>query len=301
MKSKLELKYNPNLSIRENAKRCGVTEADVRWFIKTRLIDRNYEAKMVKFLAVQNARNKNPQATCKDIADELGYSVNTVKKYYSPDCKPSKKDSSKLSKFDMNKPALVIKTVSDSQEEILCNILQLYVNQETFDCDLTTSRGVFYHNIIPFPKHLYDKYPQMAEVKPLEEAFALPSESFHSVIVDLPFLIKDEKSAKTSMIAQRFSSFQTVKELYDANDSMIALAFRLLRKGGYLIMKTMDYKYGTSQLWVGNYVHNKAEEIGFKLVDLFILISKKRILYANGFIQHSARKYHSYFFVFKKP
>lgn len=301
MKSKLELKYNPNLSIRENAKRCGVTEADVRWFIKTHLIDRNYEAKMVKFLAVQKARNKNPQASYKDIANELGYSVNTVKKYYSPENKPSKTDSEKLSKFDMNKPALVIKTVSNSQEEILCNILQLYVNGETFDCDLTTSRGVFYQGIIPFPKHLYDKYPQLTDVKPLEDAFALPSESFHSVIVDLPFLIKSERASKTSRIAQRFSSFRTVKDLYEANDSMITLAFRLLRKGGYLIMKTMDYKNGTSQLWIGNYVHNKAEEIGFKLVDLFILISKTRMLHVKGHIQHSARKYHSYFFVFKKP
>ena len=41
-------------------------------------------------------------------------------------------------------------------------------------------------------------------------------------------------------------------------------------------------------------------QVGFKLEDMFILMSKTKVLSTGWHNQHSARKYHSYFFVFKK-
>ena len=102
------------------------------------------------------------------------------------------------------------------------------------------------------------------------------------------------------MIAQRFNYFSSVKELYETNTSMISLAFRKLHKNGFLIMKTMDFVFGSSQHWVGNFVQNIANEIGFVLYDTFILVSRTKILTTKGEKQHFARKYHSYFFVFRK-
>jgi hypothetical protein len=92
--------------------------------------------------------------------------------------------------------------------------------------------------------------------------------------------------------------FLTMQELYDTNDTMLNLAYRLLKKKGYLIMKTMDIKYSGKQYWIGNYIQNKAQEIGFRLEDMFILMSKTKVLSTGWHNQHSARKYHSYFFVF---
>ena len=80
---------------------------------------------------------------------------------------------------------------------------------------------------------------------------------------------------------------------------MIVLAFQKLRKGGYLVMKTMDVSYGLKQLWVSDYVVKVAQETGFELKDKFILIANKRPLH-KGMQQHFARKHHSYFLVFKK-
>lgn len=297
---KIGLQYDPNLSIEENAEKCGVTVHAIRWYIKTHDIDRRFDAQMAKFLAVQKVKAKNPNASVKEIAEKAGLAQNTVRKYLKEENAPSKVDSSKLSKFDLSKATSVIKSVSKSQDEILYNILRLYVKTETFDCDLTTSIGVFYHGIIPFPKHLYDKYPQMDNVRSLDEAYNLPDNIFHSIVVDLPFIVKDKQSARTSMISKRFSSFLTIKELYDANDTMLELSYRLLKSKGFLIMKTMDVNYSLKQYWLCNYVQNKAKELGFRLRDIFILVSKTKILSAEWKQQHSARKYHSYFLVFEK-
>lgn len=296
----VNLRYDPNLSIEENAAKCGVTVHAIRKYIQTNGIDRRHDAKLAKFLAVQRVKTQKPNATIREIAKELGFSENTVRKYLRPENKPSKINTEKVSKFELAKASQIIKSVSNSQDEILYNILRLYVHTDTYDCDLTASIGVFYRGIIPKPQHLYDKYPQMENVKRLEEAFELPNESFRSIVLDLPFIVKDEVSAQTSMVSQRFTSFLSMQELYDTNDTMLNLAYRLLKKKGYLIMKTMDIKYSGKQYWIGNYVQNKAQEIGFRLEDMFILMYKTKVLSTGWHNQHSARKYHSYFFVFKK-
>ena len=43
---KVKLKYDPNLSIKENAQRCGVSESAVRKFIRVNHIDRRFDAKI---------------------------------------------------------------------------------------------------------------------------------------------------------------------------------------------------------------------------------------------------------------
>lgn len=74
----INLKYDPNLSIKENAAKCGVTVHAVRWYIKTHDIDRRFDSQMSKFLAVQKVKAKNPSASIKEIADKTGLALNTV-------------------------------------------------------------------------------------------------------------------------------------------------------------------------------------------------------------------------------
>lgn len=297
--NKVKLKYDPNLSIKENAARCGVSESAVRKFIRTNGIDRNYDNKIAKRKAILALKKDNPTMSLAEMSRRLGYSTNTIKKYLILEDKPSDNDTRKVSTFDISNRKFIIKSVSDSQTEILSNILRLHIHKETFDCDLTYSKGVFYQHI-PQPKLRFDKYPLDESIMPLERATDIEDASLHSIVIDLPFIVKDYKSAQTSMIAQRFDYFSSVKELYETNASMISLAFRKLHKNGFLIMKTMDFVFGSSQHWVGNFVQNTANELGFVLYDTFILVSRTKILTTMGEKQHFARKYHSYFFVFRK-
>ena len=65
------------------------------------------------------------------------------------------------------------------------------------------------------------------------------------------------------------------------------------------LVKTMDICHGNKQVWISDFVIKKAEELGFELIEKFILLSNLR-LFARTRQQKVARKYHSYFFVFVK-
>lgn len=300
MPYKSKINYNPFLSVKENAANNNVTVAAIRSYIRTNGIDRKLDNAIAIKRRIDEVVKANSDISLRQLSAQLGYSVNTVRKYLAQNVCVSNSDKTKTSMFDTSKWKAVIKSVSDNQDEILFNILRLYVGESSFDCDLTYSVGVFYRNL-PQPSMKYDKYPQLDDVLYLEQAYDIENGSLHSVVVDLPFIVKNsEKEAQSSMIAQRFNCFYSVEELYQANVDMLNLAYCKLQKGGYLIMKTMDFVYGTKQYWVSNFVQDKAAATGFILEDTFILVSKHKILSAKIGEQRHARKFHSYFFVFKK-
>ena len=67
----------------------------------------------------------------------------------------------------------------------------------------------------------------------------------------------------------------TRKRIHQAKKNFLE-KFKTVSKNGFLIMKTMDFVFGSSQHWVGNFVQNTANEIGFVLYDTFILVSRVR-------------------------
>lgn len=81
-KLSIRYKYNPALSIKENAKRNGVTEAIVRNYIQRNLVDRRHERKQVIIDACRKYLKNNPQATKTEISKKLGYTLVTLRKYW---------------------------------------------------------------------------------------------------------------------------------------------------------------------------------------------------------------------------
>lgn len=292
--------YDANLSVRENAENNRVSEAAIRWHIRTNGIDRKHDNAIVISKSITNYRKENPSATLKEIATDLNLSVNTVRKYLNGNIESSNVNSNKLSTFDLSKRKFIISSISDNQDEILSSILRLYIDGKQFECDITYSRGVFYKHI-PQPPLKFDKYPQSEEVSPLDNFYDIEECSLSSIVVDLPFLIKGSDVNYKSMMADRFNSFRTVRELYETNKAILQHTYSKLSKGGILVFKTMDIIYGGVQHWIGTYVQNTANEIGYKLVDMFILYAKTKVLTNVNNTQRHARKFHSYFFVFRKP
>lgn len=289
-----EIDYNPSLSVAENAKQNKVSVATIRKHIKELGIDRRYDEKLKIYNKVKELQRLHPEFSASEIAKQTQYSLNTVKKYLQLSDLPLP-SASKFSSFDYTKCRNVIKSVSTSQTTILRNILQLYIKSDQYDADFTYSVGGFYSKIKQ-PKLKYDKFPHVDGVKPLDEATLIPSGTLQSIVVDLPFLIK----GNASIMTDRFNAFSTEDELYEANTSIIKLAYQKLKRRGYLVMKTMDSSNTCfRQLWVSDFVVQKALETGFELKDKFILVAQKRPLH-TGKTQYIARKYHSYFLVFKK-
>ncbi len=173
--------------------------------------------------------------------------------------------------------------------------MRLYNNRQPFDCDLTASKCIFWKSL-PKPKYLYDVCPQIDGIKHLSEADKLNDCIFNSVVFDLPFLVSKGAMSK---IKERFTYFESVDEIYRANNEMLERSYRLLKEQGLLVVKTMDICHGNKQVWISDFVIKKAEELGFELIEKFILLSNLR-LFARTRQQKVARKYHSYFFVFRK-
>lgn len=296
---KSKIIYNPNLTVAQNAENNQVSVSAIRWYIRVNGIDRKRDNALIIQRAIQKLNKENPNLSIAEIANCLNISINTVKKYSQSQIALSSIDSNKLSSFDLSKRKFIISSVSDSQDEILSNILRLYIPSGLYECDLTYSVGNFYLRI-PQPKLKFDKYPQKERVRRLEEAYNLEDRSLNSIVIDLPFLVKGYNTHYEAKMVNRFNCFYTVEDLYSTNTEMIKLAYSKLDNKGMLIMKTMDLNYSGVQYWISDYVVNEAIKVGFRLLDKFILVAKSKVLSNFNHVQRSARKFHSYFFVFQK-
>ena len=301
MKKNLKLHYNPSLSIKANATNCNVTEYAIRQYIQRNGIDRKFDNKVLLVNQISKLIINKPNITNKEISQLTGYSTRTISKYLKfieSGENIITKNVSKISTLYIDDNKRLIKSVSDNQHEILRDILSLHIPNKQFDCDLTASTLNFYKKGIPTPKSLFDKYPQSEQIKQLDEIEALSDNVFNSIMVDLPFIVRLKNNNSNSMIHDRFNSFTSVEELHQANDYIIKQSARVLCTEGVLVMKTMDTNYSGKQYFISNYVINRCYEFGLEIIDTFILIAKQKLM-RKCTNQKYARKYHSYFLVFK--
>ena len=201
-----------------------------------------------------------------------------------------------------NKQAL-IRSISYDQDELLKWILQLYVHDGRFDADPTYSKGGFYRHL-PKPVHCMDiqpLYPHVTQADCRNLPFA--DGELRSMMLDLPFLATTGKSLSTShgnIINRRFTVCPSEKELAKLYRDALKEAYRVLCKDGVVVFKCQDKVSSGRQYMMHCLVYNWAMELGFTDEDLFILLAKSRLVANWQRNQKHARKYHSYFWVFRK-
>lgn len=77
-----KIQYNPSLTVKENAKKNCVTEAAIRYYIKTNLLDRNFDRKQNIIDDCRKYLRKHPKATKAEFTTKLGHSQSTIRKYW---------------------------------------------------------------------------------------------------------------------------------------------------------------------------------------------------------------------------
>lgn len=82
MPRETKIKYNPKLSVSDNAKKCGVTEDAIRYYIRTRGIDRRYEEKKKVLKGMKAYLKEHPNATRAELSKATGHGINTVRRYW---------------------------------------------------------------------------------------------------------------------------------------------------------------------------------------------------------------------------
>ena len=199
-----------------------------------------------------------------------------------------------------------VKNISYDQTEIIRNILRLHVPGGKIDCDLTFSTGGFYNGTgIEPPELRFDIEPQ-AEGVVQADARHLPleNESITCMMFDPPFLATTGKSlreGKGNIINRRFTVFPDEDSLFQFYRDTLSEAHRVLKRDGILIFKIQDKVSSGKQYWSHVFVMNEAVKAGFYPLDLFILLAKSRLI-ADWQVknQKTARKFNSYFWVFRK-
>ena len=98
MPKECKIQYNPKLTVKANAKKNGVTEDAIRYYIRTRGVDRRYEEKKKVLKSMKDYLEEHPNATKAEVARQTGRGINTVVRYWdilqgNKKLKPSDKKS----------------------------------------------------------------------------------------------------------------------------------------------------------------------------------------------------------------
>jgi hypothetical protein len=197
----------------------------------------------------------------------------------------------------------LIKSISYDDQEIIGDIINLHCGGRRIDVDPTYSVGNFYKHGIPPPIHKFDINPQVnGVIKADARNLPLENSSMYTIMFDPPFVIGGatykESQNGSCIIQKRFSQFTSFDELRDLYIPSLKEFHRILVDGGVVIFKCQDCIASSKQYWTHVDVCGWARDIGFYPKDLFILLTKNRLL--DGRKQQHARKFHSYYWVFKK-
>ena len=82
MPVKSKVVYDPSLSVKENAEKCGVKESTMRYYIRTRGIDRRYHGSLSIIEELKAYLQEHPNATRAELAKETGHGINTIRRYW---------------------------------------------------------------------------------------------------------------------------------------------------------------------------------------------------------------------------
>lgn len=196
-----------------------------------------------------------------------------------------------------------IKSYYYTDREILTAISKLYLADDWFDLDPTFSKGSIYKRTQK-PRIKSDLNPILSDtIKADVLNLPIADNTIKSALFDPPFQwgIKNIKKNdhNNNPAAKRFFMFRDYNALAEFYKAALAEFHRILKKRGILVFKCMDRTCDKTTI-THCLVNKWAIDKGFEPVDLFIRLVNTRLWNPMKKQRHS-RKFHSYYFVFKKP
>jgi len=188
--------------------------------------------------------------------------------------------------------------------DLFPDILAIYANPGDKIFDATYGKGVFWKNV---DRSLYnvttnDLVQDADTHDDFRNLVAIADESLDMVVLDPPYAYSPKGTIKSSIAgcyglnnSVDISTMAKVQELYADG---ITEAKRILKVGGFLVVKTQDIIQAGKQWWMHSWVMTQA---GFACEDLFVLVQNN--IPANDpkwKRQLHARKNHSFFIILRK-
>jgi len=204
----------------------------------------------------------------------------------------------------------MIKSIYENQSELLRGLLSLHCN-DNIVADITYGNGGLYKDFGWEPSYRFDIDPQCEGiVKACSTTLPIANETFTSVMFDPPFLtyVKNARNHADGkhIMASRFGGYYTYEELKKHYQDTLDECHRVLCRKGVLVFKCQDIIHNHKMHCTHVNVIRWAEDRGFRLKDLFILVAKNRMPIPPTKTQtvpkkqKHARIFHSYFLVFEK-
>lgn len=168
--------------------------------------------------------------------------------------------------------------------------------------DVTWGKGVFWRNI-DLTRFDFHKSDILTVPEAPYDFRALPytDQSFDLIALDPPYAHNPGKM----IVDANYRNAETTRGMY--HNDIINLyrdgmreAYRVLCKGGHLLVKCQDEVESSFQRWSHIEILRDALDLGFYAKDLFVLTQSK-LPHVQFATQQHARKNHSYLWVFRRP
>lgn len=200
-----------------------------------------------------------------------------------------------------------LNTVCKTNDEGFARILQLYARPGNVIADPTFGNGKFWQQIdrTQYRVLATDIKDDGVDLRLLPYCDG----SVDVLICDPPYRYTPEKNVRHedtpghgkvdglyNLQAGKLKNTQAVLELY--YDGM-AEGNRVLKSGGFLVVKCQDTVQDGKNIWVHNLLMAKAEQLGYACRDLMI-VTPPSVIKTRWDRQRHLRKAHSYFIVFRK-
>lgn len=196
-----------------------------------------------------------------------------------------------------------IKSISFNEQEIIRDILYLHSSNNKIELDPCYSIGEFYKHGVDKPDYKFDLNPQTEDtIKAKSSDLPIEDNTINTIMFDPPFVISGQPNGNdkegSSIIATRFTGFRSWPELKNMYRNSLKEFYRILKDDGIVIFKCQDTVASGKNHFTHCWVMNEAIETGYYPKDLFVLLSKNRIM--DGRKQQHARKFHCYYWVLQK-
>ena len=194
-----------------------------------------------------------------------------------------------------------VRTVMTTDQEIIKAVIKLHNNGLNFDLDPTYSKGVFWRGLTP-PNLKFDLNPVIEGVTQADcTALPIESESLQAIMFDPPFVLRESGKSHSGIIANRFSSFRSIEDLWCFYLKALEEFSRILKPGGIVAFKCQDTISGGKEYWSHFEIMKMAEKLDFHIKDILILYRGDNVLFSpNMKNQKHARKTHCYYIILEK-
>lgn len=197
-------------------------------------------------------------------------------------------------------------TVCTSNEEGFARILRLYARPGHTIVDATFGNGRFWKNV---DQSIYDLHASDLARDGVDlRALPLGPVSIDMVVLDPPYRYKPAKNVpqdavdghgKVDGLYNLTTTLRNTAEVIDLYVKGFVEADRVLRVGGFLVVKCQDTVQDGKNLWVHVTLMAEADRLGFACRDLLV-VAPSSVLKTRWERQRHLRKGHSYFLVFRK-